>query len=291
MRCESKPGRVTGHFYCLGPPPAPSFLLEGDRPVIFDAGIYVFGGHYRQEIVKRMGSKTPSYLFLSHMHFDHCGAAGFLKRIMPELTIAASKEAAEIIQKPSAIGLIQKLNTVAPDGKVYFEPFSVERILEDGEIVEVADNLHVQVVKTPGHTRDMLSFYIPQYKTLIPSESVGVPGLGDYIFSEFLTDYHTYLASLERLAAYDVEILVLAHGWYYTAEDAKAFIPRAIKYTRRFRRHVETLLKRYGADYEKIVSTIKREEYDPITGDKQPKEAYLINLQAKIKAVEKIMRQ
>jgi len=289
MKCESKPGRVVGNFYCLGPQPVPSFLLDGEHPVMFDAGIYVFGEHYRREIIKLMGEKRPEHLFLSHVHFDHCGAAGLLKTAMPDLVIAASREAGEIIKKPSAVKLIERLNTIAPDGKVYFEPFSVERVLEDGEIVEVAGNLHVKIVKTPGHTRDMLSFYIPEYKALIPSESVGVPGLGEHIFSEFLTDYHVYLESLEKLAAYDVEILVLAHGWYYTGEDAQAFIPRAIEYTLSFRQKIEDLLRRHGSDYKKIASIIKGEEYDPIKGDKQPEEAYLINLDAKIKAIEKII--
>lgn len=290
MKCESKPGRVTGNFYCLGPQPVPTFLLEGEYPVMFDAGIYVLGEHYHREIIRLMGKRSPEYLFLTHVHFDHCGAAGFLKRVMPGLKIAAAAEASEIIKKPSAIKLIKRLNTIAPDGKTYFEPFVVDRVLKDGEIVDVAPDLHVEIIKTPGHTRDMLSLYIREYKALIPSESVGVPGLGEHIFSEFLTDYHVYLESLKKLSAYDVEILVLAHGWYYTNEDAKSFIPRAIENTLGFRRKVEDLLKLHGADYKKIASVIKQEEYDPIKGEKQPQEAYLINLEAKVKAIEKIIR-
>jgi hypothetical protein len=64
---------------------------------------------------------------------------------------------------------------------------------------------------------------------------------------------------------------------------------RAIEYTLRFREKIEGLLKMYGDDYEKITSVIKKEEYDPIEGDKQPEEAYLINLRAKINAVKKIL--
>ncbi len=289
MIYESNPAKITDSFYCLGPSAVPSYLLDGEHPIIFDAGIYVFGEHYRQEIIKLTGERRPDYLFLSHAHFDHCGSAGYLKRVMPGLKVCASREASEIIKKPSAIKLIKKLNTIAPDGKVYFEPFSVDRVLEDGEIVKVAQNLHVEIIKTPGHTRDMLSFYIPQQKILIPSESIGVPGSGEYIFSEFLTDYHIYLDSLKKLAGYDVETLVLAHGYYYTGDDAKDYMPRAIEYTKRFREKIENLLKSHGTDYEKMAAIIKEEEYDPIPGEKQPREAYLINLNAKIKAIEKIL--
>ena len=289
MIYESNPAKITDNFYCLGPSAVPSYLLDGEHPIIFDAGIYIFGEHYWREICRLMGERRPEYLFITHAHFDHCGSAGFLKRVMPGMKICASQEASEIIKKPSAIKLIKRLNTIAPDGKVYFEPFSVERVLEEGEIVEVARNINVEIIKTPGHTRDMLSFYIPHQKILIPSESIGVPGLGEYIFSEFLTDYHIYMDSLEKLAGYDVEVLVLAHGYYYTGDDAKNYMPRAIEYTKRFRKEIERLLKSHGSNYEKIASIIKKEEYDPIPGDKQPREAYLINLHAKIKAIEKLL--
>lgn len=289
MIYESNPAKITDSFYCLGLSAIPSYLLDGKHPIIFDAGIYILGEHYWREIRRLMGERRPEYLFITHVHFDHCGSAGFLKRVMPGLKICASREAGEIIKRPSAINLIKKLNTFKPEGKIYFEPFLVDRVLEDGERVEVADNLHVEIIKTPGHTRDMLSFYIPQQKILIPSESIGVPGMGEYIFSEFLTDYHIYLDSLKKLAGYDVEILVLAHGYYYTGDDAKNYMPRAIEYTKRFREKIEHLLKSHGSDYEKIAAIIKEEEYDPIPGEKQPQEAYLINLNAKIKAIEKIL--
>ena len=81
------------------------------------------GEHYWRDIRRLMGERRLEYLFLSHVHFDHCGAAGFLKRVMPELKIAASSEADEIFKKPSAVKLIKKLNSFALDGKVYFEPF------------------------------------------------------------------------------------------------------------------------------------------------------------------------
>jgi glyoxylase-like metal-dependent hydrolase (beta-lactamase superfamily II) len=286
---ESKPAGITDNFYCLGPVSVPSFLLDGDHPIIFDSGIYIFGEYYFKEILRIMGDRRPEYLFLSHVHFDHCGAAGFLKRVIPEMKIGASHEASEIIKKTSAVKLIKKLNTIAHDGKVYFEPFAIDRVFNDGDVIEVAKNISVKVIKTPGHTRDMLSFYIPEQKILIPSESIGVPGLGDYIFSEFLTDYNVYLDSLKKLAEYDVEILVLAHAFYYTGKDAKSYMPRAIEHTQRFREKMEKLLKKYDNDFETIASIIRKEEYDPIVGDKQPEEAYLLNLYAKIKAIKRIM--
>ena len=44
-----------------------------------------------------------------------------------------------------------------------FEPFGVDLILGDGQTVELGDKT-VQVLASPGHTRDMLSYYIPERK-------------------------------------------------------------------------------------------------------------------------------
>ncbi len=52
---------------------------------------------------------------------------------------------------------------------------------------------------------------------------------------------------------------------------------------------MEKLLKKYDNDFETITSIIKKEEHDPIVGDKQPEEAYLLNLHAKIKAIKRIL--
>ncbi len=61
---------------------------------MFEAGIYLFGKHYHDQIVRIMGERRPEFLFLTHVHFDHCGAAGYLKRMIPGLAIGASRREA-----------------------------------------------------------------------------------------------------------------------------------------------------------------------------------------------------
>jgi glyoxylase-like metal-dependent hydrolase (beta-lactamase superfamily II) len=287
----SNPGTITNQLYCLGPAEVPSVLLDGERPVVFEAGVYMYGPHYLNEIQKVLGTRAPAYLFLTHMHYDHCGAAGYLKRMLPGLEIGASQEGCEIIRKPSAIDLITRLNDVTGSGGTTFEPFDVDLVLSDGDIIRVSDACSVEIVKTPGHTRDMLSYYIPELKTLIPSESVGVPASEEYIFSEFLIDYDTYMKSLERLSGYDVDILIIAHGVYLTGDHARRYIPRSKECAVRFRSRLEDLVAQYGDDFESIAQVVKAEEYDTITGPKQPEESYLINLKAKVKTVARHMRE
>lgn len=286
----SNPCTLADGLHCLGPYAVPLFLLDGDRPALFEGGVYDLGQYYVEEMRKILGSRSPSHLLLTHMHFDHCGATGYLKRRFPGAAIGQSPEGAEIIKKQSAIDLITKLNAQGREGK-FFEPFIVDTILSDGDVLEVSKKASVRVLKTPGHTRDHLSYYIPEKKALIPSEAVGVPGDGEYIFSEFLIGYDCYMASLEKLASLDVEIIMLAHGACLTGSDARDYMPRAIEHTIRFRERIESLLEEHGDDHEAIVGIVKREEYDIIEHDKQPEMAYLINLRAKIRAVARDMRE
>jgi len=289
MKIVSNPCRLADGLYCLGPYAMPVFLLDGDHPVLFESGMYQWGAHYLAEIVKILGNRNPSHILLTHMHFDHCGAAGYLKRHFPGALIGQSTEGAEIIKKQSAIDLITKLNAQGREG-TFFEPFLVDMPLSEGDILRVSDNATIHVIKTPGHTWDHLSYYLPHLKALIPSEAVGVPGRGDYIFSDFLIGYGSYIDSLKRLAALDVEILMLAHGFCYTGQDARDYFPRAIECTSRFRERIESLLGEYWEDHASVVTAIRREEYDFIEGDKQSDIPYLINLRAKIKAVARDMK-
>jgi 2-aminobenzoylacetyl-CoA thioesterase len=285
----SNPGRVIDSFHCLGPVPVPSFLLDGERPAVFDAGIYHFGPEYIRQIRSVLGDREPAYLFLTHMHFDHCGAAGYLKRHFPGMVVCSSAEGAEIIKKPSAIELIAKLNRFGKHDEVSFEPFTVDHVLEDDECFNISGNLSIRAMRAPGHTRDLTAYYIPEMRILLPSESAGVPGADGYIFSEFLIDYNMYLDSLKKLSGLAIDTLVCAHGVYFTGNEAMGFIRSSLEQTEKFRERIEELIRIHGDDDETIMKIIRGIEYDVIEGNnKQPERAYLINLAAKIKVVRRL---
>jgi 2-aminobenzoylacetyl-CoA thioesterase len=43
----------------------------------------------------------------------------------------------------------------------------------DGLTVHVQENLSVQVLSTPGHTRDMLRYYVPERRILFATKAAG----------------------------------------------------------------------------------------------------------------------
>ena len=274
-------------------------MLEGESPVIFDAGFACMGPVYEQGLKKLLNGTPPSILFLTHSHFDHCGAAGYLSRVYPELEVACSPNAEKVFGRPGAIQVITQLNQVAEtmmeefstEKQVHepFTPFDIGRVLQDGDEIMVSDSVTVQVLETPGHTRDCLSYYIPEIKALIASEAAGIPNKDGYIICDMLVDYDMYVDSLKKLVALPVDVLVLGHVFAFTEEDARQYLSRALVQCEEFRDWVWGLLQEHDMDAKKVMAEVRKKEYDNEPFPKQPEPAYLLNLEARIRTVAKKM--
>ncbi len=288
-------GRVRGDFYALGVPGVPVYLLDGDHPVLFDAGFTCLGRIYEEAIREVLSDRPPEILVLTHAHFDHCGAAAHLKNVFPSLKIAASARAAEILKRPNAIRLIRDLNIQAASMELgvskdrltseLFETFDIDMILSEGRRIPVGENVTVEVLETPGHTWDFLSYYVPERKILVASEAVGCADMSGHIFTEFLVDFDAYLDSLKRLSALEVDICCQGHLFVHVDEDASSYLARSIASAKTFRARLEELLLAEDGDTARVAAMVKEEEYDPLPGPKQMEAAYLLNLNARIKHI------
>ena len=204
----NKTGKIVDNLYKLGDEGVPVYLLDGDPPAIFDAGYSILGKLYVKEIQKILGSRHPAYCFISHSHFDHCGAVARFKKSFPSLQIVSSEKAKRIFCRPNAIKLIQKLSLSAEpyiskpgiDPLMYdsFETFEINQTVKDEDRLVLSPGITVRVIETPGHTRDCLSYYIPEKKVLFSSEAIGIADQSGYISSSFLVDYDMYFESMKK---------------------------------------------------------------------------------------------
>jgi glyoxylase-like metal-dependent hydrolase (beta-lactamase superfamily II) len=292
-------GPIIEDLYMLGHPAIPIYLLDGDRPAIFDAGFACLGEKYAEDIKGILGRRQPVYCFLTHSHFDHCGAVSVLRENFPAMKVIASPRAREVLKRPNAINLIRNLNHHATrfseaigltcNPSLEFKSFRVDDTLVKGDIIKLADRLTLHVYETPGHTWDCLSYYIPEKKILFTSEAAGQPDLTGYIVSDCLADYDEYLRSIKLLSLLDFDVLCLGHLFAYTGQDARNYIRASLAECERFRQLVEACLIRESWDLERVKNHIKSLEYDSNSGPKQLETAYLLNLEARIKAIRKQM--
>ena len=297
----NKTGPIIENFYSIGHSAIPVYVMDGVHPLLFDAGFTFLGELYAGEIKKILGDRQPEYLFLTHAHFDHCGSVSILKKHFPLMKIIASQKAKEILGRPHAIKLIRTLNQAAKEmaGKieidfassVMFQPFEIDQTVKDGDIVEISNGLNIRVIETPGHTSDCLSYYIQEKRILMSSEAAGQPDRTGYIVSDCLLDYDQYFNSMKKLGSLDIEILCPGHLFVYTGDDAKIYLKESMQECERFRQRVELCLAEEGGDLDRVKMRIKEIEYDTNDGPKQPEPAYLLNLEARIKAVAKKMNK
>jgi glyoxylase-like metal-dependent hydrolase (beta-lactamase superfamily II) len=286
-------GKVVDDFYCLGHTWMPVYLFDGAEPCLFEAGVACLGRIYADAIQKVLGKRALERLFLTHVHYDHCGATAYLAKTFPALQVAASARAAEIITRPNAQKLMQELSETAAAlisgidrTKLLanaFASFAVDTIVSDGDIIQLKGGVSIQVLATPGHTRDMLSYYIPERKILIATEAAGCADITGHVVPQFIVDYESYMQGLRRLAALDVEVLCQGHHFVYVGTAVKDFFARSIESAVQFRHRVEELLAAEGGSVERVVAIMRAEERDGKPLPKQPEHAYLIGLNARVR--------
>jgi glyoxylase-like metal-dependent hydrolase (beta-lactamase superfamily II) len=173
-------GDVTGRAHCvLAPNPSP-MTLDGtntwvlhepgaDAAVVVDPGP-LHEGHLTRvlDVVRGLGARVTATL-LTHGHLDHSeGAARF----------------AELTGSP-----VRALDPALRLG---------EEGLVEGDVVR-AGELVVEVVATPGHTADSLSFLLPADAAVLTGDTV--LGRGTTVVAHPDGRLADYLGSLERLQA------------------------------------------------------------------------------------------
>jgi len=271
----------------------PAFLLTSKTPVLFDAGVTALGPQYLKDISAHLSNTGRlGYILLTHSHYDHCGACPFLRRKIQDLKIAASARAAKVLEKPSAVELMRTLSStfeknfrdIIGNEDVSFTPVAVDLILRDGDELDYGGGWKVRVIETPGHTKDSLSYYIPRIKTLIAGEAVGIYNNSE-IQPEFSSSYIDYMASLEKLATLDIDILAMAHVHILTGDDARKHIGKSIESTVSFKKRIENYLDMFNGDRERVVEAILKEDYDETQPLRQDKNSFLLNLNAKIRVI------
>lgn len=296
-------GKIDKDFYALGFPAVPVYMLDGESPALFDTGFTALSKVYEREIKAVLGDRQPAYLFLTHAHFDHVGAAGYFKRTWPEMCIVGSAKTQEIISRPRAIERIRHLNQEGTElfrsqglesKGIYegpFQPFDLDIVLAPGEEIELEGFSHVKALSTPGHTWDFTSYWLPERKILIASEAVGSDDGSGYVVTEFLVDYDIYRESMERLRELDAEILCPGHQIVFTGPEVKRHIDNSLKQADEYVGMVEEILRNEQGDIERTVEKVKAREWDPKPWPKQPESAYLLNTRARVQRLWERMQR
>jgi glyoxylase-like metal-dependent hydrolase (beta-lactamase superfamily II) len=170
-----------------------------------------------------------------------------------------------------------------------FSEVQVDLQLKEGDTVKTGVGEWLQVLETPGHTRDCLSYLFPDSGVLVVGEAAGVPDK-DFIHSVFLSSYEDYANSIEKILLLNVQALCIAHVGILIGRDTIAdYLHASLASAQEYRVKLERHLKRFDGDRDKVVEAILEEEYDVRSDHIQNRNPFIANLHAKINAVLKLV--
>lgn len=303
--------KIADSLFTLGDFGLPIFFVVGTtKSALIDASVAYMGPRFKRDLTLLAKSKQvilkkrrgADFLLFTHSHFDHVGCAPYFIRNFPDIQIGASKTFFSVFKRDGARKTIEMLNrklvhAFEPESPIMAEDFDYSPLangvtLSDGEIINLGGGITIEVVATPGHTRDSISFYLPYLQAIITGEAIGIlPGDGSYVSPEFLSSYDDYIASIHKVWAKKPALIVPGHHARIEKNRIEAFFEFALKNAEELKRKIERYLAEEAMDEEKVVSRIKDEEYLTLRLGKQPEEAYLKNLRAQVGLIRQTMEK
>jgi glyoxylase-like metal-dependent hydrolase (beta-lactamase superfamily II) len=189
------------------------YLILGPEICLIDSGVKNADALFF-DYLKNLGRKPReiSLLLLTHAHPDHIGSA----RAIREAT------GCRIAAHPDARGWIEDVEQQFKERPVpgFHElvggSASVDRDLQDGAVIDLGP-VTLEVVHTPGHTRDSIAFYCKEEGVLFSGDAIPqANGLPIY------EDAATTAASIKKLKAIR-SIKYLLSSWSDPVEGSSAY--------------------------------------------------------------------
>jgi len=207
-----------------------SYIVKGkDRFLIIDTGFN------REECLSAMNTTlhklgvdlNKTDFFITHLHVDHMGLVGTLAS--DNATVYFNEREAQLIYAQSAgdnywekmLDLYIANGFAAENARTAMErhpahKYSSQRkidftVVNDGDMIDIGD-FHFRCVATPGHSPGHTSLYEANKKILVAGDHILfdiTPNITNWL--EMEDSLGEYLASLEKVNALDVKLVLTGH--------------------------------------------------------------------------------
>lgn len=294
---ETKFGKVFGSPYAF------LYVLED---TLFDTSVSAWAYLMCEKITTK---GFFNKVFLTHSHYDHIGGAWVIKKYFPDVKFYGHSNINKVLLSQNALRIIENFNRIDSEEVASlwkktqeyldFIPINMDYTFdfEEGFSAECEG---IRCMYTPGHTRDTVSFYIPDYNALVVSESMGVPNYKfNFVLPEFLSSYKAYVDSYKRLEeliiSRKVNNFLLPHIMYFEYySDVTDFLKLSKESMENYVKSMILFIEKIGVDKNNVEDTKVEQVFEFIFEKfyinfelSQPLHGFKANVSSQIKTVVK----
>ena len=231
--------RVIGNLYAVGTYDLGVFLVTSDDGhFLINTGLEDSTAMIRENI-ESVGFRLEDVkvLLTTQAHWDHTAALAEIKEIT----------GAEMWATAGDAPVLEDGGFSDPHfgGRQSFEPVAVDRIIEDGETLELGDT-RLEVLLSPGHTAGSVSYTLAMYENGVDYDVI-IANMGTINEGKQLVVEPTYPGVADDFAetfrkqkALGVDVWVASHGGQYNLHDkyepGQRYNPRHVLRPRRIPR-------------------------------------------------------
>ena len=251
-----------------------AYLIDdGETAILYDSGFGFTGRHIADNIADILKDRQLDYIFLTHSHYDHALASIAVCDKYPNVTVVASKHAANVFTRPGAKAVMKRLDKKVAEAYGVTEydldtdKLRTDIAVEDGDTVK-AGGISFLALHLPGHTNCSMGYYCEEKRLLLSCESLGVFDGKDMIIPSVLTGYNAAINSIKRVCELNPEFILAPHIGLLSKESTAYFLSHMQKATETAAEFIANKI-RAGISDEEI-----RKEYIRVFCSDFSKEAY-----------------
>ena len=210
------PFRIAGNLYYVGSEDLAAYLIVTSQGDILINSTLAANVPLIRRNVRALGFRFSDIkiLLISHAHYDHCGGSARIKQLTGAKYLVMDGDA-QVVESGGRADF-----QYAHDPTMYFAPAKVDRVLHDGDTVELGGAKLVAHL-TPGHTKGCTTWtlQVSEGGRTLNAVIVGSPNVnpgyilvGNKTYPSIADDYVRTFAALKSLPC---DIFLGAHGAYF----------------------------------------------------------------------------